>query len=119
MPTQTFKQDVPNELLFNLLDKICLKNEKHYTFNIESFKRGLFKELIQKFIEECKPYYHISKKKYLERKLTYNNFTTIIRQICNFNKITYTSQIKYDKSSYDIVYYIYHNNNNNINNKSI
>ena len=40
-------------------------------------------------------------------KLTYNSFTTIIRQICKYNQITYTSQIKYDKSTYEIVYYIY------------
>ena len=58
-------------------------------------------------MDSCKPFYHISKQKYLERKLTYNNFTTILRQICNFNKINYTSQIKYDKSTYDIIYYIY------------
>ena len=36
-------------------------------------------------------YYHNSKKKYLERKLTYNSFTTVLRQICNFNNITYTT----------------------------
>ena len=70
----------------------------------------LFKQvgdLIDNFINQCTPYYHISKRKYLERKITYNSFITIIRQICNFNKITYTSQIKYDKSEYDILYYIY------------
>ena len=67
----------------------------------------MFNDTISNFIEECKPYYHLSKRIYLERKLTYNSFVTIIRQICNFNKITYTSQIKYDKSTYDIMYYIY------------
>ena len=107
MSTQIFKKKVPNEILLELLDVICLKNEKHYTFNVDSFKRGIFKDDIQKFISICTPYYHISKRKYLEKKLSYNTFTTILRQICNFNKITYTSQIKYDKSSYDIVYYIY------------
>ena len=107
MSAQIFKNNVPNELLFNLLDSVCLKNEKHYTFNGESFKRGVYKELIQNFINECIPYYHLSKRKYLEKKLTFNAFTTILRQICNFNKISYTSQIKYDKSNYDIVYYIY------------
>ena len=108
MSTQIFKNNVPNELLFNLLDSVCLKNEKHYTFNGESFKRGIYKELIQKFIGECVPYYYLSKRKYLEKKLTFNSFTTVLRQICNFNKITYTSQIKYDKSRYDIIYYIYY-----------
>ena len=108
MSTQIFKNKIPNELLFDLLDIISLKNEKHYIFNVDSFKKGIFKEHIQKFIQDCVPYYHISKRKYLEKKLTYNSFTTILRQICNFNKITYTSQIKYDKSTYDIVYYIYY-----------
>ena len=49
MSTQIFKKNLPNEILFTLLDSICLKNEKHYTLNIESFKRGTFKELIQNF----------------------------------------------------------------------
>jgi hypothetical protein len=107
MSTQIFKNNVPNDILFELLDSICLRNEKHYTFNNDSFKKGVFKELIQKFLENSRQYYHISKRKYLDRKLTYNSFTTVLRQICNSNKITYTSQIKYDKSSYSIVYYIY------------
>ena len=108
MSTQIFKKTIPNDTLFTLLNSICLKNEKHYTLNVESYKRGIFKEIIQKFITDCIPYYHLSKRKYLEKKITYNSFTTVLRQICNFNKITYTSQIIYDKSSYNIVYYIYH-----------
>jgi hypothetical protein len=107
MSKQIFKNNITNETVFELLDAICLKNDKHYTLNIESFKKGIFKETIPKFLEFCIPYYHISKRKYLERKLTYKSFTTVLRQICNANKITYTSQIKYDKSSYNIVYYIY------------
>ena len=107
MTTQIFKQNVPNELLFNLLDSICAKNDKQYILNNEAFKRGVFQESIPKFLTECSPYYHISKRKYLERKLTYNTFMTVLRQICNFNNITYTSQIKYDKSNYDIIYNIY------------
>ena len=107
MSTQIFKKNVPNQLIFDLLESICIKNDKYYTFNVESYKKGIFKESIPKFMADCNEYYHISKKKYLERKLTYNSFTTVLRQICNFNKIIYTSQIKYDKSKYDIVYYIY------------
>ena len=107
MSNQIFKKNVPNEMLFNLLNIICAKNEKHYILNNEAFKRGVFQESIQNFLTECNTYYHISKKKYLEKKLTYNSFTTVLRQICNFNNITYTSQIKYDKSNYDIFYYIY------------
>ena len=107
MSTQIFKKNVPTESLYSLLDEICLKNDKYYIFNNNSYKKGIFNNSITDFIEECKPYYHISKQKYLERKSTYNSFTTILRQICKFNKITHTSQIKYDKSTYDIIYYIY------------
>lgn len=108
MSTQIFKKDFPISLLFNLLDSICTKNDKHYLLNSESFKKGTFNGIIEKFIETCVPYYHNSKKQYLERNLTYNTFTTIVRQICNFNKLTYASQIKYSKSKYDIVYIIYY-----------
>jgi len=108
MSTQIFKKQIPNSFLFELLDKICLKNEKHYTFNNESFKKGIYNEEILNFISFCSPYYFLSKRKYLEKKLTINTFTTILSQICNFNKITYTSQIKYNKSTYNIEYYIYY-----------
>jgi hypothetical protein len=110
MSSQIFKNKVPTDLLFKLLDNICMKNEKHFTVNLESYKKGIFNQTIPQFLEECRTYYHLSKRKYLEKKNTYNSFTTVLRQICNFNKIIYTSQIKYDKSSYVIVYYIYYNN---------
>lgn len=107
MSLQIFKENIPNNLIFDLLDIICLKSEKYYIFNIESFKRGVYKEIIQKFIQNCYMYYHISKRKYLDRKLTYNSFNTILRQICNSNNIIYTTKIKYDKCTYNIFYYIY------------
>jgi hypothetical protein len=107
MTSQIFKNKIPNDAFFELLDKVCPKNEKHYTFHLDAFKKGIFTNEIQQFLEMCKPYYFLSKQKYLEKKLTYNSFTTILRQICNFNKVIYTSQIIYNKSTYSIVYYIY------------
>lgn len=107
MTSQIFKNPIPNNILFSLLEKIAVKTEKCYVFNNSAYKKGLFTNTLQPFIEECKPYYHVSKRKYLERKLTYASFTTILRQICNCNKTTYTSQIKYENSTYDIMYYIY------------
>ncbi len=107
MSNQIFKNKIMDEILFSLLEKLCQKTEQYFIFNFESYKKGIYSEDIQNFIDYCKPYYHISKRKYLEKKLTYNSFVTVLRQICKFNKITYTSQIKYDKSSYNIIYYIY------------
>ncbi len=110
MSSQIFKNPIPSQLLIKLLNDIAIKTDKCYVLNNNAFKKGIFNNIIENFIEECKPYYYLSKRKYLEKKHTYNSFITIIRQICNFNKITYTSQIKYDKSNYDIVYYIYISN---------
>ena len=47
--------------------------------------------------------------KYIDKTITYNSFMTVVRQICNFNKIIYKNEIKYDRSSYDINYYVYFN----------
>jgi hypothetical protein len=107
MSSQIFKNKIPNEILFNFLNSICVKNDKYYLFNNALFKKGIINDVFDNFLEQFKSYYHISKHKYLEGKNSYKKITTIIRQICNFNKLTYTSLIKYEKSTYDIIYYIY------------
>ena len=109
MSSQIFKQKIPNELLFSLLDKIAIKTDKRYIINKMVYKKGALNNDIETFLNECKSYYFLSKHKYLEQNNHYNSFTTVLRQICNSNKITYTSQIKYDKSKYEIEYYIYLN----------
>jgi len=112
MSTQIFKKKIPNELLFELLDKICVKHKDYYLVNSISFKKGMYNNYIKDFIDLCREYYHISKRKYIDKPLTYNSFMTVVRQICNFNKIIYKNEIKYDRSSYDINYYIFFNNTN-------
>jgi hypothetical protein len=107
MSKQIFKKTVPKEILFNLLEKICIKTEKYYFFDINSYKKLTFYELHTPFCEELKEYYHIGKQEYINRKMTYNAFTTIVRQICKSLNIMYASQIKYNKSKYNIVYFIY------------
>jgi hypothetical protein len=96
-----------DELLFAFLDLNCVKTDKRvYTFHYDAYKKGKYNNSIEGFIEACKPFYVKNKLKYLERELTYNRFTTILRQICNQYEIPYTTQIKYDQSRYNIVYYI-------------
>ena len=106
MLSQIFKTHIPNEMLIKLLNDISIKSEKGYILNNDAYKKGMFNNVLESFINACMPYYYLSKQKYLTRKLTYNSFVTIIRQICNCNYIPYTSHIKYDKSNYDIMYYI-------------
>lgn len=109
MSLQIFKERIPPDILFELLNEICVKNEKYFIFNSISYKKGIFTEKINNFLNICKEYYFISKQKYLDRKMSYNNFMTVVRQICNLNNIVYTSKIKYNKSLYEIEYYIYYN----------
>ena len=105
--SQIFKSNIPITMLHELFDKICIKCDNHYILNNNAYKKGMFNGDIQKFILDCIPYYFISKRKYLTRTLNYNHFTTIIRQICKHLNIKYNNKIKYEKSTYDIVYNIY------------
>jgi hypothetical protein len=111
--SQLFKQKIQIENLFVLLDDICVKKEDYYEINNVSFRKGVYNNSIVGFFERCKPYYHKSKLKYLEKPITYNSFITVIRQICNSNDIIYKSSIKYDKTKYDIIYRIYFNVSSN------
>jgi hypothetical protein len=107
MKSQIFKNNIQTEVLFSFLHKTCVKNNNHYLFDKSAYKKALFNKTGAEFVDICKPYYHLSKQHYLDKVLTFNSLATIIRQICNHNKITYTSKMKYDKSNYEIVYYIY------------
>ncbi len=111
MPGQVFKYDVSNNLLFTLLDQICTKfDDKYYLVDNIAYKKALYHNILEDFCYSIKKYYFESKKYYVERKLDFNKFMTIIRHICRANNIKYTSKIKYDKSGYEIVYYIYFDN---------
>jgi len=107
MNSQIFKNQIPREIIFDLLDKICTKNDKYYILNKISYKKAEYLQILPAFYETILPAYYISKQFYISRKQNYSSFITIIRQICRLNGINYTSKIIYNKSSYDIVYYIY------------
>jgi hypothetical protein len=107
MTNQIFKQVVPKDLLFELLEKICLKTEKYYLFDNNAYRKMLFYKYNEEFLHKLKEYYHLGKHTYIERKLTYNGFTTILRQICKSSTIMYTSQIKYNESRYNIDYFVF------------
>jgi len=107
MSKQLFRMPISKDILFSFLNELCIFPDKYYIISNEIYKKGIFNNSIQNFIKQCMPYYHVSKKKYLERKLTYNNFTTILRQICNYTNTKFETHFKYDKSKYSIIYYIF------------
>lgn len=105
--SQNFKKSVPNTLLFDLLKNICSETDKYYLLSKTSFKLAVYHNYCDDLCSSLKEYYHKSKVHYAERKLNYNRLVTIIRQICSHNNISYASNIIYNNSTYDIVYYIY------------
>jgi hypothetical protein len=107
MSNQIFKTPIPNEIIFLFLQMNCIKNGNCFIFNTISFKKGLYNESIKAFLEECDKHYHFSKKKYLDINSNYAKFITVLRQICKCNELKYASQIKYERSAYEIIYYIY------------
>lgn len=108
MGTQLFKMNVPLELVMNFLKLVAEekieKDEKYYLLNKIIYKQAEYNNNINGFIQSLKPYYYKSKLYYVERKLDYVKFMTIIRQLCNAHKIDYTSKIMYNNSSYEIEY---------------
>jgi len=107
MSKQIFVKPVPQDLIYDLLDKVATKTDKYYIMDIDTYKRVKFYELHKDFISTMAAYYHLSKKFYVERPMTYTTFVNIIRQVCRSNKVTFTSKIKYNDSTYNIEYYIY------------
>jgi len=105
--SQLFCRPVDINILFDLLDKICLKKEKYYVVDNNAFRKLVFHKYHEAFFNDIIGYYHISKQFYVTRKLTYKSFTNIVRQICKVNNIMFTSEIKYSDSDYTIDYYIF------------
>lgn len=108
MLSQIFKKYIDKQILFDFLDKIAAqKFDTKYIFDNTSYKKAHLLEIFDSFIEEVKPYYHSSKLFYTEKKASYKMLSTIIRQICRLNGLYYKQEIKYAKSTYEIIYHIY------------
>lgn len=110
----TFIKDFSDNLLFDFLNNECNIENDYFILNYNVYKKCYFNNNntnntnnnIIKFVNSIKPYYKKQKLNYIERELNYNNFLTIIRHICKYKNIPYRSIIKYDKSKYEIIYYI-------------
>ena len=107
MLTQIFKKNIPIEILFDLLEKTALKTDKYYLVDNNAFRKMVFHNYDKDFLNIILEYYHRSKQFYVTRKLTYNSFIDIIRQICKHNNTMFTSKMKYNESKYNIDYFIY------------
>ena len=107
MPCQLIKHSIPPHILLSFLDMYATKTDFGYIYNKESYKRANLKGVIRRLCLNLEYFYHNSKKTYLRRPTSFVNFSTVIRQLCRHLKIGYTSNIKYQRTSYEIAYHIY------------
>ena len=78
MSHQIFKDDIPNDILYSLLNDICsTKNEKYFLVDKIAFKKAQFNDRLQPFLDSLDKYYHESKILY-NKKINYTKFVTII-----------------------------------------
>ena len=105
--SQIFQNTYDKKHFFDFLHKFCLNDNNKFVFNKSALKKAKLENAIIPFCDELKKFYFPSKHFYLERDPIYKNIATIIRQICKYLMVPYTTQIKYSKSKYEIIYIIY------------
>jgi hypothetical protein len=131
---QLFKTPVPVHVLWDFLKQHFTETETHilitkYLFHKAEYNDSLAltnptlaltnptlaltnptlaltKPTLSQFISLLKDHYYLSKRKYIDRPLTYKFFLTLIRQLCNAHHIQYSTKLVYDKSTYEIEYCI-------------
>ena len=79
MSNQIFKKSVPHKILYDLLDKEAIKTHKYYLLNKIVFKKCEYNNLLEKWCQNLKPHYYLSKQYYLTRKLTYSRFINLLK----------------------------------------
>ena len=119
--SQVFKKPIPKSILFHFLERIgCQKTDKCYIVDITAFKRAIYNNDLEMFIQSIKEYYYMSKLHYIDMThASYNKFNTIIRQLCKCNNVVFSKNIKYDKSTYSVVYNVHYGDNNCDNNSNL
>lgn len=106
--SQNIKNNIPKNIINEFFEIFSYNETKYLLVNKYFYKKALISNKAEEILLKLSPYYYKSKQFYLTRKLTYNNFTTILRQICNFHNIPYINKIKYYNSDYIIEYFIYY-----------
>ena len=107
--SRIFFEPVEAKILYDLLEQICQKTEKHYIFNELAYRRMKFLGLHIPFLNTIVRRYQSSKQFYVTRKQTYQTFLTIVKQLCHHNRIPITSSVQYFESTYMINYFIPYN----------
>ena len=105
MANKILKEKIPffNEYLL----KFGTLENNYVMMNPNHFKRAKYSETLKEFLDKLEPYYHSSKKKYINRDMNYMQFVTVLRQISHMNGVFFEYKIKYTNSKHYMEYYFF------------
>ena len=107
MLTHLFSKRPPLECLFELLERICASRDvDYYIIDKNAYKMMIYHEHHRPFLDAFLPYYRKSRQHYVTRKLTYNSFVNLIRQICSVHEHELITDKQYNHQVYTIRYIV-------------
>ena len=98
--------DISLNILYDFLSIFCSIENNNFIIDPLIYKKYEYNNYINNFKDSIRKYYLKKNIRYLIRENSYNNFLTIIRHLCKQLNINYSKKLKYDKNSYNIIYYI-------------
>lgn len=106
MKNQIIKKHV--DFFNSFIQTHCVKENDYYISNYLVFKKLIFENQMEIFLHKLHDYYYQNKHYYLKRDpISYNQYNTILRQICKVNEVKLEPIIRYTASKYDAEYHIY------------
>lgn len=103
--SQIFKKKIDISIILNYLKQIgTIQLDKFLIFNELVINNK--QDIINNLYIYLSDYYYQSKKYYLTRDNTFKNFCTILRHICKYLNIPFTTKIIYNKTKYKIYYVV-------------
>jgi len=101
--SQVFKLQPSFEFLQEILD-FAIKENNYHVIDFITYKKIVFHNFQEEWLDKLLNHYHISKQFYITRKFSFQSFITIIRQLCKYFDIKY--DYIYDKNqSYQYLKY--------------
>ena len=107
--SKIFTNIPPPHLLYDILaaSKCELWGERVYVFDCNSYRRLVYLDQINPFLEKLNEYYTRKNRFYSTReynKDTFTQFMTTLRQIAHANNIQFYNKIVYSRGDYNITY---------------
>lgn len=106
--SKLFQTPVSLNILYDLLDQICLFKETYYVIDPTSFNKMMYIGLYQQFIDTITPHYFPQKRSAVLKEPTYYNFINIIKQISKLHGIEVKSKIVRMNSTKHTSYFLDH-----------